>query len=168
MNASDIVKAKQNKTLYKAYYHPTVFQSSIFSTIYSISSVGEKIVASTSFGSCITTVYNYVCNPTFLSYQMANSVNDGTYECGLKKISELQWKNTTSTTIYEYSTTIGNTSSATSSITGIYTTSSIINMGPQPLICPLINMSQGTNYLNRCNKCNSFLMSQGYCCDQCM
>lgn len=181
MNASDIVKAKQNKTLYKAYYRPTVFQSSLFSTLYTISSSsGESnnwSSITTSYTSCITQVNDYVCNPTFISYQFAKDVNDGSYECGLKSRSKLEWKpqeelrylystiysiSTISTTVCEC---IYRSSMVVSSID---ITSTTIKIAPQPLICPLVNLYQGTSYLNRCNTCNSYLANDGYCCNQCM
>jgi hypothetical protein len=225
MNASDIVKAKQNRTLYKAYYRPTVFQSSIFSTLYIVSSSscpgGFVSSISTSYTSCLTQVNKYVCNPTFISYQFAKDVNDGSYECGLKSISKLQWKpqeeirylystqytiSTISTAVNRFCSTpiISTFNLVTSSVlsttgfstlfgsqykanytllavqecdwtyvssvvvSSFYITSSIVKVAPQPLICPLVNLYQGTSYLNRCNTCNSFLANDGYCCNQCM
>ena len=170
MNASDIVKAKQNKTLYKAYYRPTVFQSSIFSTLYIVSSSsgagGSVSSISTSYTSCLTQVNKYVCNPTFISYQFAKDVNDGSYECGLKSISKLQWKPIEEIR-YLYSTQYS-TSISSMVVSSFYITSTIAKVAPQPLICPLVNLYQGTSYLNRCNTCNAFLANDGYCCNQCM
>lgn len=239
MNASDIVKAKQNRTLYKAYYRPTVFNSTCFSTISPVSTISEIssnviIEQYSSLTSCVTCVNEYVCNPIINSYQFANSLLDGSYLCGKKKRSELEWKKTNSTLIYFYSTimitnivstqinkfcstplistitgntlpisTLGNPlngstivgssiSSAnylstiqqvnyistavlvcdwtyTSTITpsSLYITSTTIMIAPQPLICPLINMQQGTSFLNKCNTCNTILTNEGYCCEQC-
>ncbi len=225
MNASDIVKAKQNKTLYKAYYRPTVFQSSIFSTLNVVSSSsgpqGTYSSFTSSYTTCLTQVNNYLCNPTFISYQFAKDVNDGSYECGLKSISKLQWKpteeirylystqysiSTLSTIVNKFcstpiistlnlvnssvlsttgfSTLFGSEYKANYTLTAVqecdwtytssivvssfYITSSIAKVAPQPLICPLVNLYQGTSYLNRCNTCNTYLANDGYCCNQCM
>lgn len=227
MNASDIIKAKQNRTLYKAYYRPTIFNSTSFSTVYvgsTISQVSDSqfVISTANYTSCNTNVNTYVCNPTFISYQFANDIKNGSYECGLKKYSELQWKNTHKRVVYFnstiYSTSIISTqvnkycpeliissivlanstvanNETTSTFLGseykvnyelssvltcdyvytstivpssTYITSSIAYVAPEPIICPLITMYQGTSYLNRCNKCNTFLTNQGYCCEQCM
>ena len=227
MNASDIVKAKQNRTLYKAYYRPIVFQSTCFNNVYRGSTITEVELDSSgnpqilaeyeNYGSCITCVNEYVCNPIITSYQFANSLLDGSYLCGKKKRAELEWKKTNSTLIYLYSTvmvttilstqinkfcstplissiigstvgvgtgSIGSTIQQvnyittpvlvcdwtyTSTITGssIYVTSTTITTAPQPFITPLVNMQQGTSFLNKCNTCNSILTNQGFCCEQC-
>ena len=98
MNASDIVKAKQNQTLYKAYYKPTVFNSSVNTNVYKVSSIFNYVsssqeITTDSYASCITTVYNYVCNPHYITYEMVNQVNKGAFVCGGKTPSEMQWKN---------------------------------------------------------------------------
>jgi hypothetical protein len=170
MNASDIVKAKQNQTLYKAYNNPTVFQSSTYSTLTSVSSFVNVIssgipLMSTSYTSCINTVYTYVCNPTFISYELAKSVKDGVYECGGKIPSELQWKNTNSTIIYSYSTL--STSPTSTLISTFRITSTTVLTGPSPVICPLIEMNQGTNFDSRCNVCNNILGDPNACCHNC-
>ena len=56
MNASDIIKAKQNQTLYKSYYQPTVFQSTIYSTL----TIGSSILNKT--GPSISSINYYSCN----------------------------------------------------------------------------------------------------------
>ncbi len=173
MNASDIIKAKQNQTLYKAYYNPTVFQSSIFSTINTVSSiinyVSDSIIfTSSSYTSCINTVYTYQCNPTFVSYEMANNINNGKYICGGKVPSELQWKNTNSTVIYAYSTILSSFSTPSTIIPStIRVSSTIISTGPSPIICPLIDFYQGTNFSNSCDVCNNFFADSGSCCHNC-
>ena len=133
MNASDIVKAKQNQTLYKAYYQPTVYQSTIYSTINQVSSVSRA----DSYTSCINTAYTYVCNPTFISYELANDV-----------------KNDVSTIQY---TTSGST------ITG----STFVMGGAGPVICPDPIFNQGTNFANSCDVCNNWGAGAGACCHNC-
>ena len=170
MNASDIVKAKQNRTLFQAYYHPVITPTTstiTFSTITSISSIAGVGTQSTV---CSTIVYNNLRMPNFISYQLANDVNQGKYLCNtytlaqqvggnvvnttstatnLCTLSNLQWKNVNSTLIYEYSTTY----SATSTLSTILTSSTFIQTGPLPVICPLISFYQGTNFDNKCSVC---------------
>jgi hypothetical protein len=74
MNASDIVKNRQNKVLYNAYYQPTVFQSTVVSTLSPISSYTGGYA---SYESTVITAYNYSCQPTFLSYELLNEVKNG-------------------------------------------------------------------------------------------
>jgi len=150
MNASDIVKAKQNQTLYKAYYQPTVFQSTIYSTINVVSSVSRG----DSYTSCINTAYTYVCNPTFISYELANDVNQGSYVCGGKAPSQLTWKNNVSTIQYTTSSNI---------ITG----STFVLGGEGPVICPDPIFRQGTNFANSCDLCNNWGAGAGACCHNC-
>jgi len=76
MNASDIVLSKQNGILFKAYYKPTVYQSTTYSTVCSVLDASGVVVLST----CVNTVNTYVSNP-FLSYQLAANVNQGKYVC---------------------------------------------------------------------------------------
>lgn len=173
MNASDIVKAKQSQTLFKAYNNPTVFQSSTYSTLNTVSSIlnyvsSGIVFGSTSYTSCINTVYNYVCNPTFVSYEMANAIKNGAYVCDGKVPSQLQWKNTNSTLQYTYST-IYSTFSTTSTIlpSTIRVTSTLVSTGPEPVICPLINFYQGTNFASRCDVCNNFYGGSNACCHNC-
>ena len=166
MNASDIIKSKQNRVLYQAYNRPTIFSTLITSTInYSpISTISTGGTFTTSFASTINTQYGYKCAPTAdLSYELLNDINSGKYICGFPycssisvwntgqtfpigncdcKISFLNWKNTNSTIIYNYS-------SINYSSIGI--TSTIILTGPSPVICPLI-FHQGTKFDN--NSCN--------------
>jgi len=100
MNASDIIKAKQNKTLYKAYYTPAVYQSTIFSTLTAFSTLSNL---STSYVSCINTSYNYVCNPIFTSYETRNNVKDGSDKCGGTSLSNMQFVKSDAT-VYAYNT----------------------------------------------------------------
>lgn len=171
MNASDIVKAKQNKTLYKAYYAPKVFQSSIHTHVHKISSIFAYVSSSQeitidSYASCSTTAYEYVCNPIFMSYEMAQQVNSGAYVCGGKTPSQLQWQNVTSTTVYAYSSIYSTfTTTSTISPSSFYVTSTTVMGAPAPTIVPLIQLVQGTNFTNACNTCKG--ASANACCHNC-
>lgn len=138
MNASDIVKNRQNKVLYKAYYQPTVFQSTVVSTLSPISSY---VGGYNSTRSSVITVYNYLCQPTFLSYELLNEVKNGKEECTGTCTSQLTWSNLTSTTKYMYATNY----STLSTPLNINVTSTIVQGSTGPVICPLINFYQGTN-----------------------
>ena len=138
MNASDIVKNKQNKVLYKAYYQPTVFQS----TVVTISSLIKSDTTNDDmYRSTVITAYNYSCQPTFLSYELLNEVKNGKEECTGTCASQLSWTNLTSTTQYMYAT---NYSTLSTPLT-IDVTSTSVQGSKGPVICPLINFYQGTN-----------------------
>ena len=142
MNASDIVNARKNKVLYKAYYNPTVFASSIFSTVTVLSSIVDIFNnVSTSYSSSISTCNTYVCNPLFVSYEMAQNVANGS--CSSKK-SELKWVNNTSTMVYAYDTQLGPGPLTNQVVTAITTESTIVSMGPMPLTCSDL-FRQGNN-----------------------
>jgi len=138
MNASDIVKNKQNKVLYQAYYHPTVFQSTVVSTLSLISS---STSGPNSYRSTVITAYNYVCQPTSISYELLNEVKNGKEACTGTCASQLTWSNLTSTTQYMYSTNY----STLSTPLNINVTSTSVQGSKGPVICPLINFYQGTN-----------------------
>jgi len=161
MNASDIVRAKQNQTLYKAYYNPYNFVASAYtySTISIVSSIQTQsgpLQTSTSYVSNVNTVYTYTCEPTFVSYDMANDINRGAYVCGIKTESIMQWKNLNSTSIYAYSTLYSTIGGPTYHIPStINVTSTTIMTAPQPLVQPLIQFYQGTNFAAQCNSCQT-------------
>jgi hypothetical protein len=180
MNASDIIKAKQSRTLYQAYYRPTIFSTFINSTINfcPVSTVSTASGVISSLTSCITMNYSYKCTPPVVSYQLANSINEGRYECGFPycstisewntgrtfpigdcdcKISFLTWKDTNPTLLYTYST---------SNYSSVVTFSTPILTGPSPVICPL-TLNQGTSYQNRCNNCNTAIFGNNACCGNC-
>ena len=138
MNASDIVKNRQNKVLYNAYYQPTVFQSTVVSTLTPISSYTGGY---NSYTSTVITAYNYSCQPTFLSYELLNEVKNGKVECTGTCASQLSWENLTSTTQYMYATNYSTLSTPLS----ISVTSTSVQGSKGPVICPLINFYQGTN-----------------------
>jgi hypothetical protein len=154
MNASDIIKMKQDSYLYTAYYNPSVYQSTVVSTLIPFSTISS---GTASYTSTIDTVYTYECLPTFVSYQLANNVNNGAYVCGDKVISILDWNNTISSLQLYYST---------SGVGGISTiTSSFVLRAPGPVICPLVQLYQGVQTISNCSDtyytCNG--SSDGYC-----
>lgn len=182
MNASDIIKAKQSRTLYQAYYRPTIFSSIINSTINlcPVSTVSTASGFVSSFTSCITTNYLYKCTPPVISYELANSINDGKYECGFPycstisiwntgqqfvtgncdcDVSFLTWKNTELSNFLAFNSTSISTFDAPQSTN--------ITTGPGPVICPLVSFYQGTNFDNRCSDCNVTLYGNNGCCGSC-
>jgi hypothetical protein len=138
MNASDIVKNKQNKVLYQAYYRPTVFQSTVVSTV---SLISTATTIGNSSKSTVITAYNYVCQPTFLSYELLNEVKNGKEACTNGCATQVTWSNLTSTTNLMYSTIYSTLSTPCT----IIVTSTIVQGNKGPVICPLINFYQGTN-----------------------
>lgn len=188
MNASDIIKAKQSRVLYQAYYRPTIFpglQGSVSTLITStinycpISTVSSSGVYISSFVSCVTLNYAYKCEKPNISYELMNDINQGKYLCGFPycstivqwnnqqaftsgscncKISFLTWKNTTTAPVYQYST---------ATYSSVVITSSIIASGPGPVICPLVDFYQGTSFDNRCSDCNTVLYGNNACCGNC-
>lgn len=174
MNASDIIKSKQNRVLYQAYYRPTIFSTLITSTInYSpISTISSGGSFVSSVVSCTNVQYQYTCEKPAISYELLNSINDGKYECGYPycstlsdwntgqtfpvgncdcKISFLTWKNTNPSLFYTYSTI---------NYSSVITFSTPILTGPAPIICSFIEFKQGNAINNQCNTNN--------CCNQCL
>ena len=170
MNASDIVKAKQNRTLFQAYYHPVITPSTTTTTIV-VSTFISSIASQTNQSNvCSTVIYNNLCMPTFTSYQLANDVNQGKYLCNTYtlaqqvggnainttstaqtqcKISNLQWQTTLSTVTTAYNK-IGLITYSTSSATSLQSPVSTFIL---PVICPLVDFYQGTNFASKCNVC---------------
>jgi hypothetical protein len=182
MNASDIIKAKQNRVLYQAYYRPTIFSTLITSTInycpVSTINSGGNIISSVV--SCITQQYGSKCEKPIISYQLLNDINNGRYECGYPycssitewntgqtfpigdcncKVSFLTWKNTNPTSLFTYSTV---------TYSSIVSTQYTINTGPSPNICPFSEVIQGTNFQNKCSNCNVFIYGNNSCCGNCV
>ena len=161
MNASDIVKAKQNKTLYSAYYQPTVYSSTLYSTLAIYSSIGSTIteselVINTSYISCINTVYNYVDNPTFISYESLNQIKAGALECGAISGSEFQLDRVPYVPVYTYNT-IYSTFTIQNLIlpSSVTIASSLISATPSPYIQSFIHAKQGQSNCNGCNQCHN-------------
>jgi hypothetical protein len=173
MNASDIVKQKQNKVLYKAYYRPTVFQSTVFSTVNTVSSIINYVssgvpLTSTSYTSCLNTVYNYMCEPTFQSYETRQAVGAGANDCMGKNPSKMQWKKTSLIPIYAYSTLYSSlVTPSTIAPSTVRVSSTLIPAGPMPFICPITQLQQGTSFAMSCPSCSHVLGSPGACCEQC-
>jgi len=137
MNASDIVKNRQNKVLYRANYAPKVFQSTVVTTQIPISSY---VGGFNSYSSITNTVYTYSAQPTFLSYELLNDVNDGKNACTGTCTSQVSWTNLMSTTQYLYSVNY----STLSTPLNIGVTSTIVKGSEGPVISPLVNFYQGT------------------------
>ena len=159
MNASDIVKAKQCRTIYKAYYNPTVFLSSVVSTLYPVSSVstGVGVYTSSFSASCINTIYTYTCERPYISYQLAEDVECGKYICGGRVPSYTNWiANSTMGTTLSYAATNSTLSS------------SVNRFAVRPEICPDPIFVQGTNFQNSCDVCNNFGAGVNACCHNCV
>ena len=157
MNASDIVKAKQNKVLYNSLYTPTVYQSTVFSTLRLYSSINLGVSIASSFISCINTAYKYTCNPIFTTYETRNDVKEGAVACGAVPLSNLQFTSSNGM-IYAYSTiysTFGNVILPSSFII----TSTIAPIASSPIICPINQLYQGCSVcINQsCSNCLSGL-----------
>ena len=158
MNASDIVKAKQNKVLYNSYYKPIVYDSTIYSTLRIISSVlcDEPLEPCISYTSCITTVYNYVDNPTFMSYETLNQIKAGGVACGASNASQLQFDRVPDIPMYTYSTIYSTfTENNFVYVSSIVIASTFISATPSPLVDSFIRFKQGTTQCitNQCHNC---------------
>lgn len=173
MNASDIVKKKQNTTLYKAYYRPTVFQSTTISTLNTVSSFINFVssgvpITSTSYTSCTKTYYTYLCEPPFMTYEARQAVHSGWAGCSGRDKGELQWKATQPTPIYSFSTVYSSlVTPSTLAPSTIRVTSTVIMTAPSPTICSLHTQPQGTSFAAQCPSCSHVLGAPGSCCDQC-
>lgn len=155
MNASDIIKSKQNATIYKSYYKYAT--SSVKSTLYTISSNNGI----SSIGSCNYTIYEYPCNQPFMTYELANDVNKGKYACGAKTVTQTIWKADPSIptqNIYAFSSY-----STPSSIKGASTILSVNSHAVRPMICNN-PFNQGNNI---CNVCNNFGAGVNASCYNC-
>ena len=189
MNASDIIKAKQSRTLYQAYYRPTIFPGStsngtnvfITSTVNycPVSTVSTGGVFVSSLVSCVTLNYAYKCEKPNVSYNLLNDINQGKYICGYPYCSTIvQWNNGQAFTAGNCNCKISfltwkNTTNSfvyqySSTSYSTYTiTSTLVPSGPGPVICPLVNFYQGTSFDNRCSNCNTVLYGNNACCGNC-
>jgi hypothetical protein len=159
MNASDIVQSKQRGTLYKAYYHPIVFQSTNISTLYPISSIstGAGVYTSSFSQSCINTIYTYSCQAPFISYQLAEDVESGKYVCGGKTLSQMNWiANSTMGTSPNYA---ANNSTLSSSVN---------QFAVRPNVCSEWTVIQGTNFQHTCEICNQISAGIHGSCHSCV
>jgi len=154
MNGSDIIKAKQNKTLYKAYYTPAVYQSTVFSTLTAFSTLSNL---STSYVSCINTSYNYVCNPIFISYETRNNVKDGSIACGGTSLSNMQFVKSDAT-VYAYNTVYSTFGNPAITVPSSFVITSVNgSSAPGPCIVPAVQFYQGCNVCNGNQTCISCL-----------
>jgi hypothetical protein len=128
MNASDIVNHKQQIARSCAYDRPTVFSSTILSTITPVSSIAG---GSTSYASTLHTCYSYACQPTYSSYELRSDVQQGLVDRGITLSSLTEWKPDTPTTLYAYRTLY----STLSTVSSISVTSTLVQTGPSPLVC---------------------------------
>ena len=161
MNASDIVKAKQCTTLYKAYYQPTVFQSTVVSTVTLITSTTTP----TTLTSCSNTIYTYVCNSPIISYELANDIECGKFTCGGRVPSVTTWK--ANRAMGAITTIATSTIGANSTITSSILPASANLFAVRPLVCPDPVFVQGTNFQSQCDVCNNFGAGVGACCHNC-
>lgn len=139
MNASDIVKIKQNKATALSYQQSFTLTSTVQSTIYEVSSIAG---GSTRYGSTLNTVYNTTCTPTFTTYQTRNEVQQS--PCTACSTSSMKWKNTNSTIVYAYRS-VYSTLSTTSTV---LTASTLVQTAPGPVICDGVSYRQGTHFGN--------------------
>jgi hypothetical protein len=128
MNASDIVNNKQQIARSCAYDRPTVFSSTILSTIIPISSIAG---GSTSYASTLRTCYSYACQPTYSSYELRSDVQQGLVDRGITVSSMTEWKPDTPTTLYAYRPLY----STLSTVSSISVTSTLVQTGPTPRVC---------------------------------
>jgi hypothetical protein len=159
MNASDIVNAKQNKVLYTTLYTPNVYQSTIFSTLRTYSSINTGSSIISSYISCINTAYKYTCNPVFTSYETRNDVKDGAVACGAVTLSNLQFVNSDGY-VYAYSTLYSSFGPSTIILPSSFTiTSTLGSIANVPVICPINQFYQGCSVCTNqsCKKCLSGL-----------
>ena len=179
MNASDIIKSKQNRVLYQDYYRPTIFpglqntDSTLITTsvvLYPVSTVSTSATAPdyiSSFVSCTTTNYLYKCQPSVISYALLNNINQGKYECGYPYCSSIVEWNThaayTSGTCnckisfltWKNTTTQNVFQYNPTSYSSVTITSTLIPSGPSPIVFPLVNYYQGTSFDNKCSNCSN-------------
>lgn len=139
MNASDIVKIKQNKAVALSYQQTFTLTSTVQSTIYQVSSISY---GPTRYGSTLNTVYNTTCTPTFMTYAMRNEVQQS--PCTACDASSMEWKRTNSSIVYAYRS-VYSTLSTTSTV---LTSSSTVQTAPQPMICNGVSYRQGTHFGN--------------------
>ena len=139
MNASDIVKTKQNKAVALSYQQSFTLSSTVQTTIYQVSSIAG---GTPRYGSTLNTVYDKTCMPTFTTYETRNKVQES--PCTACNLSSMDWKNTNSTLMYAYQSVYG-TLSTTSTV---LTTSTIVQTAPQPFVCDGVSYRQGTHFCN--------------------
>ena len=139
MNASDIVKIKQNKAIALSYQQTFDLTSTVQSTIYQVSSIAG---GSTRYGSTLNTVYNTACTPTFTTYQTRNEVQQS--PCTACSTSSMEWNRNHSTIMNTYRS-VYSTLSTTSTV---ITASTWVQTAPQPVICNGVSYRQGTHFGN--------------------
>ena len=159
MNASDIVKAKQKKVLYNAYYTPMISSSTIYSTlsVYS-TTLNGSFSSVASYTSCTTTAYTTKmgCAPNVTSYETLNQIKGGAYECGALTVSQMQIGGIPNTAIYAYSTIISTMTAQGLNIPSSFmVTSTTVTAPPAPLITPFVIYRQGCAVCDSRNFCQN-------------
>ena len=159
MNASDIIKAKQNKVLYNAYYTPMISSSTIYSTlsVYS-TTLNGSLQPVISYTSCTTTAYNtrMGCTPNVTSYETLNQIKGGAYDCGALTVSQMQIGGIPNTAIYAYSTIISTmTTQGLNVPSSFMVTSTTVTAPPTPLITPFVIYRQGCAVCDSRNFCQN-------------
>ena len=159
MNASDIVKAKQNKVLYSAYYRPTFLTSTNTSTITRIVTPYSSILSTaSSVRTCSSITYNNLLRPTYTSYETLNQIRDGAGECGGVPTTSLQFTGVP-TQIYAFNTiysSFNNNQLYLPSSFGV--TSTVASEPTGPLITPFISFHQGCNTCTPTTVCANCLL----------
>jgi hypothetical protein len=127
MNASDIIKQKQNGILYTAYTvknnilsNPNTRQN-ILETYYNTST--QKY----------TNVPMYSCD-NFINYQLQQYVYEGGKICGNHVIQDISGTNINNTIVKPY----------------VCPESNLLFTNGPLIICPNINFTQGTQFINKC------------------
>lgn len=159
MNASDIIKAKQNKVLYNAYYTPMISSSTIYSTlsVYS-TTLNGSLQPVISYTSCTTTAYTtrMGCAPNVTSYETLNQIKGGAYECGALTVSQMQIGGIPNTAIYAYSTIISTmTAQGLNVPSSFMVTNTTVTAPPAPLITPFVIYRQGCAVCDSRNFCQN-------------
>ena len=159
MNASDIIKAKQNKVLYNAYYTPMISSSTIYSTlsVYS-TTLNGSLQPVISYTSCTTTAYTtrMGCTPNVTSYETLNQIKGGAYDCGALTVSQMQIGGIPNTAIYAYSTIISTmTAQGLNVPSSFMVTSTTVTAPPTPLITPFVIYRQGCAVCDSRNFCQN-------------
>lgn len=164
MNASDIVKAKQGRAIYRGYdgVGRVVYASTTVTTLSVVSSFLNYVssgvpLMSTSYTSCIKTVPLYTNGrPSFLTYAEARVLRDGEDACGVRVPSDVRLRATQSTLAYAYNPVY----STLSTVSSVRVTSTLTTTAAAPLICDVTTLSR--------QGCNAAVPCATGCCSVCM
>jgi hypothetical protein len=100
-------------------------------------------------------VYDYVDNPTFMSYETLNQIKAGGVACGASSASQLQFDRVPYTPMYTYSTVYSTfTENNIVYVSSIVIASTLISATPAPLVDSFIRFKQGSECIaNQCHNC---------------